>query len=1199
MYTNVLPDDLISQILDAPEVTTGLRTMTGRVKSFYLTSHVTAIKAHLNTSFGLSLSGDTLPMRWIKGDTLPHIDTAGDKRSYIATYLVYLTGSSGEFIVDSRSYPISRGAGYSFPAGTSHGALGTGEDDLPRLLLGPMNENGIPVGGSPPNSVTTTGTITIRTAVGIFPTRYKIGDGEWQSCRVPLAVTNEVPAGNPLIVLFDEGVTFTSLDQYLVCGSNNIQFGSKSSMSVITVSGITGYQGLIENGLHSPGFDIFVYNIKVVSEGSTLSVDSGWIGQVGFSRSSTSYMVNCHSTGPIAAFCGGIIGTGAGNHGGSPFLIGCSSSGTIADSAGGIVGAYAGDVSCTGCWSTGTVAGFAGGIFGAYSGRIADRVSGAYNCYSTGALAAGAGGIFGTNAGNWIAPNTGRSEAERCYRRGVTAGAGGIFAGLVKNATMTNCYCTGTTALYLSSEPGTTIESVSYNNYGAASWNTVNAAAALTGEPDVNGLGTTWLNLVDGEPFILRHMGYSPYTSDIVNTDTGEPIVINSYGETTVGGVPTTAGSVGSYQILYTSEPSIDTVSSSGQFNTDTSTPLGDHILIVLKGVDNGGYSTTDVYLTINFQLAGNDEVHLRHDLEEIEYSYDGTSWNNVIFPAAVNNTGPGTFKVIFDSDITLLSTVSYFIPLTGSIQFGSTSLNTDGTRPTITVEAVTDYPGLISNGTVDTSGTSYINVFNLVISTTGGSTLAQYGGWFGQRYYSKEAIHNYFVNCHSNGVISAYGGGIVGADSGSKGLVTMLGCSSSGGIEQEGGGIAGSTNHNTICNKCWSTGEIIASAGGILGSDARVIAEINLETSLFPLHKVFCCYSTGLMGADAGGIVGLLNSDIIMSVAKCYSRGTGGNGIGSHIAVYNSYCLSATIGDVPLVSSGNYVAGSNWSDTSARAALSGAPASGSLVGTHWVGTTAGQPYELRNMGYSPYVLQNIDTNGPPSLVTSESVTAYLGGPSVNTIRTDQTHQILRIIPSTSTIAFNQFTGRFTVRPGTTMGAYQVVMRSTGSYNVSSLVLTVQDDPTVPCLLHGTQVLTPSGYRRVEDLRRGDYVLTDGRSIRIENIYISRVRGNKSNCPAIIARGSISPAYPPKDFRISQAHMIKYGSNWVNPGYYPIDTSYIGKEIVYYHLRLPEYSHDHLVIEDGVTVESLGCSTEDFIEYEKRIRASISFHHSV
>jgi len=114
----------------------------------YFTIPVTeTIRNSIFGQFGLDLSNvSEIPMRWIKGDTLPHIDVGSNK--FENTYLAYLNDSNGEFIIDDSSYPINANTGFVFNEGVRHMTQNTGSE--PRLLLGPMNEFALPVGGYSP-----------------------------------------------------------------------------------------------------------------------------------------------------------------------------------------------------------------------------------------------------------------------------------------------------------------------------------------------------------------------------------------------------------------------------------------------------------------------------------------------------------------------------------------------------------------------------------------------------------------------------------------------------------------------------------------------------------------------------------------------------------------------------------------------------------------------------------------------------------------------------------------------------------------------------------------------------------------------------------------------------------------------------------------------------------------------------------------
>ena len=106
----------------------------------------TSLKKQIGNKMGINLSRmETIPMRWVKGDTPPHSDCIKDftkdvAKDFANTYLAYLTDSKGRFSVDGNVYAISKGNAYVFSEGLRHETIGTGLE--PRLLLGPMSEDG-------------------------------------------------------------------------------------------------------------------------------------------------------------------------------------------------------------------------------------------------------------------------------------------------------------------------------------------------------------------------------------------------------------------------------------------------------------------------------------------------------------------------------------------------------------------------------------------------------------------------------------------------------------------------------------------------------------------------------------------------------------------------------------------------------------------------------------------------------------------------------------------------------------------------------------------------------------------------------------------------------------------------------------------------------------------------------------------------
>ena len=138
-YENVLSDEELDYLNNLPEVLVAKTTLDARPSGmvYFTVSVNNLIRDTLQTKFGLNILENTqIPMRWIKGDTAPHVDRGASQ--FKNTYLLYLNDSPGELIVDSISYPIKTNCGIIFNEGIRHETQHT--ENVPRLLLGPMNE---------------------------------------------------------------------------------------------------------------------------------------------------------------------------------------------------------------------------------------------------------------------------------------------------------------------------------------------------------------------------------------------------------------------------------------------------------------------------------------------------------------------------------------------------------------------------------------------------------------------------------------------------------------------------------------------------------------------------------------------------------------------------------------------------------------------------------------------------------------------------------------------------------------------------------------------------------------------------------------------------------------------------------------------------------------------------------------------------
>jgi hypothetical protein len=164
IINNVLSEEDINYILTLPEVVEAKKCVDLKLNgSVYFSISLTeTLKQTIFESFGLSI--ETAPMRWIKGDTMPHIDNGS--KQFEKTHLVYVTDNPGNFLVENISYPITKGCAFIFDEGIKHETFDTGLE--PRLLLGPMSEEGFAVGLSlgaptiipdPPTNISVIGSV--------------------------------------------------------------------------------------------------------------------------------------------------------------------------------------------------------------------------------------------------------------------------------------------------------------------------------------------------------------------------------------------------------------------------------------------------------------------------------------------------------------------------------------------------------------------------------------------------------------------------------------------------------------------------------------------------------------------------------------------------------------------------------------------------------------------------------------------------------------------------------------------------------------------------------------------------------------------------------------------------------------------------------------------------------------------------------
>ena len=146
-FSNVFSNEDVEYLLQLPEVLSASAKLSPSSSSgvvYFKIPLTETIRIVLQERLGLNLSGvSEIPMRWIKGDTAPHVDSGPS--DFEKTFLVYLSDSEGKFVLEGDSHPIVANTAFVFNEGLEHKTFGTGL--IPRLLVGPMNELAEPVGG--------------------------------------------------------------------------------------------------------------------------------------------------------------------------------------------------------------------------------------------------------------------------------------------------------------------------------------------------------------------------------------------------------------------------------------------------------------------------------------------------------------------------------------------------------------------------------------------------------------------------------------------------------------------------------------------------------------------------------------------------------------------------------------------------------------------------------------------------------------------------------------------------------------------------------------------------------------------------------------------------------------------------------------------------------------------------------------------
>lgn len=159
-----------------------------------------------------------------------------------------------------------------------------------------------------------------------------------------------------------------------------------------------------------------------------------------------------------------------------------------------------------------------------------------------------------------------------------------------------------------------------------------------------------------------------------------------------------------------------------------------------------------------------------------------------------------------------------------------------------------------------------------------------------------------------------------------------------------------------------------------------------------------------------------------------------------------------------------------------------------------------------------------------------------------------------------------------------------------GELNGSEGSYSLNNNMGINCLTKGTKILTPNGYVKVEDLKKGDIILNSKKEEKaIKEMLYQKARiikgENHLNEKFLLKKDSLGENLPSEDLIVSGGHMIKVGDDFHLPRNSDLfENIHEEVELVeYYNIELDDYD---FIISHGVEIESL-CRAENHKEKEK------------
>lgn len=270
--------------------------------------------------------------------------------------------------------------------------------------------------------------------------------------------------------------------------------------------------------------------------------------------------------------------------------------------------------------------------------------------------------------------------------------------------------------------------------------------------------------------------------------------------------------------------------------------------------------------------------------------------------------------------------------------------------------------------------------------------------------------------------------------------------------------------------------------------------------------------------------------------------------------------------------------------------------------GTQFTGT--GGPYGVNsnvNVGGKVFKLWGFGSAGVNPLSTDVTVSSVVvdGQTVTPTTPNGQTYNQVRTTAFKTDMEITVTPTHPNAKPYITKPAQFVAEDNTVTFEVTAEDTITKRTYTIPvwvkpdylpCFPEGTRVMVQGGYKAVEDLKTSDLIVTsDGRQVSFKRYKTHVAKANKDTAPYLVKAGAFGRAQPPNDVRLSGLHAIQSRKGvWQIPQYAALSNDKVvqyglGEPVTYYHIELPNFFTDNLIVE-GAVCESYAGQQADHVK---------------